>query len=590
VPESFIIRDVNIDLTLTHPAVGSLGISVLHGGQLVLLKPFTAGCTSDNYDVLIDDEGTGGLLQVQCVDNLMSPPSYRPSGSLSAFDGMDAEGDWEIVIFDFLLGDTGTLTGWSLHIDKGPTITNDAAENGFECGFPAGETTEVTFTATDSCGNTADCTSSITIDPEPRVSFDAKGSLLIFSKVEIKWDAAGNLIQDTFLDFSNDYPGGVTIQAYFINGDIELPETRDGDGEVIQEFEPGWNTADCRFALTANQPHFWSAANGSDKCQPFDVLDEDGPGRPDPETSGATRILRGYVIMWAVRFNESENLWEEIRWNHLQGDAVIVNYENGTAWEYNAWSAQARCGAHGEPLLDCIEHDDNGVCCDAEVIPGNLDLDGFQYDIAFDELILDFYGTGSTVFSGGGVTASVNTDLTVHAVSADLRQDGCGPVLTKVEAEIWNEFESKFSGTRRCVCCWDQTMLSDWSRSEVIPNHFRRSALRTDKGKARLDGVYSTECDYEELCGETAYQKRRNCDLNTPYRSWSENAAILGLATKFIAFSGGISEHATAGLNLVGAGSEAATIRADVEAGGEELRDTQRYDRPGSSKPLDSPR
>ena len=397
--------------------------------------------------------------------------------------------------------------------------------------------------------------------------------MLIFSKVEIKWDGTGTLIQDTFLDFTNDYPDAVWVQAYFINGDIELEELADADGDIIQGFEPGWNTADCRFPLTANQPHYWSAATGSDKCQPFVVLDPDGPGRSNPETGNGERILRGYVVMWAVTFNESQNLWEEIRWNHLKGDAVIVNYQNGTAWEYNAWAAQARCGLHGEPLPDCVDFDDNGVCCEAEVIPGNLDLDGFQYDVAFDTLLLDFYGSGSTILSGGGVTASVNTDLTVHAVDADLRQDGCGPVLTKVEAEIWNEFESKFSGTRRCVCCWDQTLLSDWSRSEVIPNHFKRSALRTDKGKARLDGVYSTECDYEELCGQTAYQKRRNCDVGTVYSSWSENAAILGLATKFIAFSGGISpEQATAGMNLVGTGREAGTIRADVMYGAEELR------------------
>jgi len=171
------------------------------------------------------------------------------------------------------------------------------------------------------------------------------------------------------------------------------------------------------------------------------------------------------------------------------------------------------------------------------------------------------------------VTASVDTDLTVHAVDADLRQDGCGPVLTKIEAEIWNEFETKFSGTRRCICCWDQTMLSDWVRSEAIPNHFKRSALRTDKGKARLDGVYSTECDYEEICGPSAFQKKWSCGLNTPYSSWSQDAAILGLATKFIAFSGGLTDQATAGMNLVGAGREAGTIIWDVSKGDtEELR------------------
>lgn len=416
-------------------------------------------------------------------------------------------------------------------------------------------------------------------EPFSRISIDQKGSLLIFSKIEIKWGEDGALIQDTFLDITNDYPNSVTIQGFFINGDVELEQLCDDfpctPGNEIQHFEPGWNTADCRFTLTANQPHYWSAATGSDKCQPFVVLDEDGPGRPDPETGGDTRVLRGYAVFYAVRFNPAlgeDGGWEEIRWNHLKGDAVLVNYANGTAWEYNAWAAQAHCSTHGAPLLDCTLRDLNGTCCTAEVIPGRLDLDGFQYDIAFDDLLLDFYGSGSDVLSGGGVTATVDTDLTVHAVSADLRQDGCGPVLTKVEAEICNEFESCFSGTRRCVCCWDQTMLSNWVRSEAIPNHFMRSALRTDKGKARLDGVHSNECDFEELCGPTAFQKMWNCRRDSMiFGDFSEDAAILGLATKFIAFSGPSSERATAGMNLVGTGEERATILVDTDDGTPEL-------------------
>jgi len=574
VPESFTINDLNVDLEISHTRVGDLVVMISHGATTVTIidRPGTPGpgCSADNYEELfLDDEGTLPI-ETQCANNLMSPPNYIPNNPLSAFDGMDAQGDWTITVKDVVNYQSGRLTEWSLHFNSGPVLTNDAPE----CGFPAGTTTEVTFTATDVCGNTAECVSRITVEPEHRVTFDQKGSLLIFSKVEIKWDAAGKLIQDTFLDLTNDYPEGVFVQAYFINGDVELEEERNEAGQIVQGFEPGWNAADCRFELTANQPHYWSAAHGSDKCQAFTVLDSQG--RSDPEDSGASRVLRGYVIMWAVEFSPEKNLWEEIRWNHLKGDAVIVNYARGMAWEYNAWSTQARCGAHGQPLLDCIEFDENGVCCDAEVIPGNMDLDGFQYDVAFDTLLLDFYGTGSTALSGGNATVSVDTDLTVHAVSADLRQDGCGPVLTKIEAEIWNEFETKFSGTRRCICCWDQTMLSDWVRSEAIPNHFKRSALRTDKGKARLDGVYSVECDYKELCGERAFDKMWSCgrdEMSEPYSSFSQDAAILGLATKFITFTGGVgTEHATAGMNLVGAGREASTIQADVMYGAEELQ------------------
>lgn len=428
-----------------------------------------------------------------------------------------------------------------------------------------------------------------------RVSASQKGSLLIFSKIEVKWSADGEtLLQDTFLDIANDHPDPVRVLGYFINGDLELQERCSGEpctpDNIIQEYEPGWNTADCEFTLTGDQPSFWSAAQGfigtlgSDGqviggfgCDPFSILDPDGPGRLDPETNMESRVLRGYAIFWAVRFNDlnpppefEDGIWEEIRWNHLKGDALIVNYADGTAWEYNAWAFQAHAPRNGDSLN---EYPDDP--------PGTLSLDGNEYDIPFDTLILDFYGTGSTALSGGNQTVTTDTDLTVHAVSADLRQDGCGPVLTKVEADIWNEFETKFSGTRRCVCCWDQTLLSNWVRSAAIPNHFRRTALRTDKGKARLDGVESIECDYFALCGETASLKRFFCEepgsggtagVIPILVGESEDASILGLATKFLDFSPS-GDKATAGMNLVGAGEEESAIRYIARIGPRDLVD-----------------
>ena len=92
--------------------------------------------------------------------------------------------------------------------DTDVDIVEDSAENGFACGFPYDSTTEVTWTATDNCGNSSVCSAFITIKQAPRVDMTRKGSLLIFSKVELRWNASGELIQDTFLDLSNDYPAG----------------------------------------------------------------------------------------------------------------------------------------------------------------------------------------------------------------------------------------------------------------------------------------------------------------------------------------------------------------------------------------------
>ncbi len=414
-----------------------------------------------------------------------------------------------------------------------------------------------------------------------RVSATQKGSLLIFSKVEIKWSADGKtLLQDTILDISNDYPGDVDVQAFFINGDGEVEEVCVGlpcANNIIQEAEPGWNTADCRFTLTANQPHSWSAASGSDKCQPFTVLDAGGPGRPDPETGMTTRILRGYVVMFAVDFVPTATTygeWQEIRWNHLMGTGTVVNYDRGTAWAYNPWAFQTSAVPHGEPLGD----------------PGVLNLDGIEYEAPFGNLILDFYASGSTALSGEMQSVQVDTDLTIHAVSADLRQDGCGPVLTKVVADVWNENESKFSGTRRCVCCWDQTMLSDWVRTPAAPNHFLRTMLGTDRGKARLDSVSSLECDYETFCGSLALQKRQACEgvvhVNPPNVDGSGgesvDAAILGLGATFLDFRpSGTSDIAA--INIAGAGRATARIEYDVQEGPSEAFDgSVRVKRSGS--------
>ena len=65
------------------------------------------------------------------------------------------------------------------------------------------------------------------VGPPARVDSTQKGSLLVYPKVELRWDAAGNMIQDTFVDITNDYPGSVEVQMYFVNGDPALDAVYD---------------------------------------------------------------------------------------------------------------------------------------------------------------------------------------------------------------------------------------------------------------------------------------------------------------------------------------------------------------------------
>lgn len=324
---------------------------------------------------------------------------------------------------------------------------------------------------------------------QDRVTATEKGSLLIYPKVEIRFDAAGNLIQDTFITINNDMNQAVDVQMYFVS-------------EACTD-------VDNLITLTKNEPAYWSVATGQPKgVSPFLVL---GDPIPDPEGTGQF-ILRGYVLAWAVGAD-----YNEIDWDHLYGGAMIVNYQFGAAWEYNAYTFQA-----------------------LNVVPdGVLNLNGTEYDWGFQNLLLDFFAVGSAAFSGGGRLVVTDTDLTLLIIDNDVRQDTDGPLTTKAKFDIWNANEVGLSGTEYCITKWDERLLS----TVGVPNHFLITSLQTDKGRARITGMASTVCDYApEII--------------------SVNTSLLGVAARYMAFDSG--DVAIAGSNLFGAGTRAGVIQYDV--------------------------
>lgn len=387
-----------------------------------------------------------------------------------------------------------------------------------------------------------------------RVSASQKGSLLFYSKVELRWNAAGALVQDTVISLLNDWPADVNVQMYFVNGDEELdPVFSSGPMPIlIAEGEPGCNWVDCALLLTPDQPVYWSAATGNPLgCQPFDILDPDlgnGPGRPDPEGS-TDRVLRGYIFAYAI-----DAQGNEICWNHLSGKATIINYADTSAWEYNAWAFQSRiCTTQpGAP----------------HPTPGELHMDGTEYDYGFDMLLFDFFAAGSQAFSRGSSIVTVDTDLTLHPIKGDFRENSVfpnNPVTTKAHFDIWNMNERKLSNTRRCITCWDQALISNYA----APNNMLLPNLQSDKGKARIDGKQADECEencLREITGELMTLEDIIDLLGDLFGEvdiiCSQDASLLGVAAKHLAFTGGA--RATAGSNLVGMGTQEGKIKVDI--------------------------
>jgi hypothetical protein len=111
------------------------------------------------------------------------------------------------------------------------------------------------------------------LGPSPvqdRMSGSDKGSILFFPKVEVRWNMAGEIIQDTFIQLTNDFNAPVYVQMYFVNGDEPIAAT--GDDPPCDE--PGWNWVDNMIPVTSNQPLYWSAATGQPRgVSPWWVLD-----------------------------------------------------------------------------------------------------------------------------------------------------------------------------------------------------------------------------------------------------------------------------------------------------------------------------
>jgi hypothetical protein len=240
-------------------------------------------------------------------------------------------------------------------------------------------------------------------------------------------------------------------------------------------------------------------------------------------------------VLWAV--DDDPNQVTQIRWNHLYGGATIVDYVNGTAWEYNAYAFQVVNDsiANGDPV---------GTA-------GEIKLDGKDYAYGFSQLLLDFYATGSKAFAIKGYDITHDTDLTLMILSQDLRQDSNAPYYTKAKFDIWNYNEVGLSEQYLCLLKWDQRRLYTYG------GHFLVENLQTDKGRARITGMKSTVCD-------------------RPPHMITDNYSLLGVASKYLIFGrdGDDPRIVSAGSNLFGSGKMAATILYDPPTGPPEIKMT----------------
>jgi subtilisin-like proprotein convertase family protein len=123
--------DFRINGTTCVTTINSPGVGLAHSwvGDLVLRLTSPVGTTVDlmlrpggvnnngrNFcQTLLDDSATNSI---QSISNTQAPfvGSFRPAGSLAAFNGQDPRGNWRLTVVDNVSSDTGFVRNWSLII------------------------------------------------------------------------------------------------------------------------------------------------------------------------------------------------------------------------------------------------------------------------------------------------------------------------------------------------------------------------------------------------------------------------------------------------------------------------------------------
>ncbi|MBA4120835.1 MAG: hypothetical protein C0513_09125, partial [Isosphaera sp.] len=104
---------------LTHGFVGDLSASLISpAGTSVTLfaRPGGSSNSGNNFcNTFFSDEASTSISSISSTGNPWSS-SYRPDGLLSAFDGQDAQGTWNLRLTDSVIGSAGTVRYFALSV------------------------------------------------------------------------------------------------------------------------------------------------------------------------------------------------------------------------------------------------------------------------------------------------------------------------------------------------------------------------------------------------------------------------------------------------------------------------------------------
>jgi len=362
-----------------------------------------------------------------------------------------------------------------------------------------------------------------------------KGSLLIFPDIRVDDVFDGNLQPsptvwqpplNTLIRIQNDGGSEVDVKCYWMDGhknrvDFVFTITRNqpvwfdartGNGSTpVNRFPTGQANG-----FTAGNRHPFLEAGGA-----FDINTLAGPqlgtGAPGvydaPNGDGYGPYARGMLVCWAV----DDTGQNQVKWNHLSGTATVWSSfaANSAAYEYSAYAFYVPTGTDLSPV---------GT-------PGTINLNGLEYDACplyqigqFTPIQMgpdDGYRTQVAAVSPNFPAPLPATNpplprifrhrLAIMGCTLGLNQDW-SPTFTKLQFDVWNEEEVKFTGAFECADSWHDTDFrpgtvpqNNASLTPGVPGfvngfdsatqNFNFFTLQTFAARYRVQGVASSQCN-----------------------------------------------------------------------------------------------
>jgi subtilisin-like proprotein convertase family protein len=110
VPTTGTITDLNLSINLSTPYADDIDISLIHGATNVLVYDGVGDTLASFINATFDDEAVSNHPVNGTVDG-----TFKPSNALSAFDGQELSGVWQLSLQDTIFADDGTdLVSWSI--------------------------------------------------------------------------------------------------------------------------------------------------------------------------------------------------------------------------------------------------------------------------------------------------------------------------------------------------------------------------------------------------------------------------------------------------------------------------------------------